>query len=1103
MMADYPWSALPLSSGRWLRLVAGVLAWWGSTGTPFTAGAQVQPAAPYFGHLSRAEGLPADEVRCLLLDRTGFLWIGTTDGLARFDGRTTRVFRRRRGDAQSLPHNFVLTLAEDPTGNLWIGTHGGVARLDRTRESFRTWHHNPADPTSIAADYDCRVWVSRTGSVWLGNGGGLSRYEPARDQWQPVPLPGDDRPTPTDHLLTAFVEDRAGRLWLGSTGRVRVFEPRTGRVVADWPLPTGPGESASPLLGLTEDPTGRVWASTWGTGLLAMPAVGESADRIVWNGRPGRHGTDNIALAALALRAPDGTSQLWTDLDGRLRTLALPAAGAGVHRADLLALAEVAPAGTSASPTDIRALCADSSAGRLWIGTAHGLFWLNPDWRPFAVLPLDTIGRPFVNRSVSRLRADRDPRTGARQYWLTSWYGDGLLLLDSALRRVRAWPRLPIGSPETDAGQMGDVVRSRVDGALWVATFNGLVRFDPATGATRTFGAALADSTRLPDRRCVTLLEDRAGRLWVGTYAHGVACLNTAADRRAGHFRRLPADAPGRPGLPNGQITALTEDRAGRIWIGTSGGLTRVDAAPGGGIHTYRAAPGRAHALPDDRISAIGEAPDGRVWIGTTDGLAVWRPRTDDFALLNSEHGLPADAITGLHVAPDGTLWLATARGLARVPPARNGSGPHAGPFRLFDTADGLPATGLAGLCEALPDGRLALGFPGQVVLADLYALRPRRQPPGVVITDVRLFNRPLPYDPATSARQVRGLAPEENTLTFSFAALDFADPRDARCGYRLETIGGPPRPWLLAEGARTVTFAQLDGGEYRFRVRAWSADGVPSVGSAVFRFRIRTPFWRTGWFWVSVGAGVLLVAGLVLRRRQQAAAKQAAIGREMAELELRALRAQLNPHFLFNALNAVQELVLTGRPLDAGRYLARFARLLRLVLENAERPVIPFETELDSLRLYASIEELRLPGLEIVFEIDPELLDAAPAVPPMVLQPYLENACWHGVAARPPDQRRVRVSLTFGPTDDTVRALIEDTGIGRGTTRQPPRPDAPDGGRTSQGQRLTARRLTLLGQAAGAALPPVHFTDLTDPTTGAPLGTRVEVWLPVVWRHG
>ena len=442
---------------------------------------------------------------------------------------------------------------------------------------------------------------------------------------------------------------------------------------------------------------------------------------------------------------------------------------------------------------DINALLADPATGRLWIGTATGLAWLEPRQQLFATVPL--AGGALPHLAPQQLRPDRDPRTGRRQYWLASWYGDGLALYDSAFRQVKSWPRLPVGSPAPDAGQVCDVLRSRVDGALWVATFGGLVRFDPETGATRTFPPNPADATALPDRRCVMLLEDHAGRLWVGTYGHGVACLETAADRVAGRFRRVR-------GLPHPAITALAEDPAGVVWIGTQGGLARAASGPAGPVRAYRAdGPG---CLPNAYVSALWPAPDGRLWVATRDGLAIHQPRTDDFGLLNSSHGLPADNVYGLLPDRTGHLWLTTQRGLVRlaVPPA--GSLPAKIWSRTFDVSHGLPLTDLDRLFAPLPDGRLAIGTSGALTLVDPAALRASPRPPLVRLTDVRVLGERLRTGrPLDSLRLT--LRPDQNALSIAFAALDFADP--ARQRLRVSPRRGrrcrADRAWLADGRAR------------------------------------------------------------------------------------------------------------------------------------------------------------------------------------------------------------------------------------------------------------------------------------------------------------
>lgn len=1064
-------SPCPRLPAGWLRIALTAFLLW-SAG-PFTATGQELPRALRFGTATVRDGLPSASVRCLARDRQGFLWVGTDDGLARYDGVAFQVWRHRRSGPRSLADNVVLSIAEDRWGRLWVGTHGGVSRLDAAREAVHSWQHDPADSTSPSANYDDRLLVTRAGTVWLGNSQGLSRYDEARNAWHRLRLPGDGG------VLSALYEDRAGRLWLGTPGVVRLYDPRTGRVLTALRLPPPPGNAPAPVTGFFEDHRGQMWATTWGDGLVRLNISLGQATALLWDLHPPVTGVANIVASVAETRDLTGRYTLWLGTNLGLRRLDQPRPGADwpATLASSILYPHQPTDAASPAPTDISALLTDP-VETLWIGASGGLSWLVPGQQAFESVSL-------ANGKLSglwpqALVPEHDPVTHQLQFWLPSWYGDGLALYDSAFQLVNHWRRLPMGSPAFNAGQICDVVRSRADGLLWVATFNGLVRFDPTTKQTRLFRGSRTNSTLLMPLAATHLTEDRYGRLWIGTWRDGLFWLR---DRAKGIFQHVPtAHAVGQPGLPFDLVTVITEDRAGRLWAAGEGGLARFDPAVPGEWRAYWPDATNPRALPHYRINALWPAPDGRLWVATTDGIAIWRPETDDFDQLNSLQGLPCDNVYG--IAPDraGRVWLTTQRGLVRV------EGPR-GPFRLFDQTDGLPENDLNGLLQPLPDGRLALGLPGRLLLVNPGALRLNRHPPPVVLTEVRLFDDVLRLGRPLDSVACLALEPTQNTLTFAFSALNYTNAARNSYYYRLD---GVDSRWISAGSRRYATYANLRGGEYTFRVRATNEDGTRSRQEATFRVRVRPPLAQTWGFWSALG----LVAGGLVRARirgiRRQAEQQTRLNQEMAGLELTALRAQMNPHFIYNALNAVQQCVLDGRAAEANRYLTRFARLLRLVLENSERTFVPLDAELESLRLYLELEGLRLADLCVTVDVDPELELASPRVPAMVLQPYLENALWHGLAARPVHQRRLRLALAFADAEETaVRAEIEDSGIGRqaAAVRRPA-----TARHRSMGLRLTERRLQLLGEGI---LPP-QVTDLTDPATGEASGTRVVVWLPI-----
>jgi|GEM_PF-6109156 len=212
-----------------------------------------------------------------------------------------------------------------------------------------------------------------------------------------------------------------------------------------------------------------------------------------------------------------------------------------------------------------------------------------------------------------------------------------------------------------------------------------------------------------------------------------------------------------------------------------------------------------------------------------------------------------------------------------------------------------------------------------------------------------------------------------------------------------------------------------------------------------------------------------------------------------MTDLRLRALRTQMNPHFLFNALNAIQECIITNQNDAAVTYLAKFSKLVRLILEHSDKPLIPLTKELETLRLYLDIEALRFTeSFDYELRADTHLDPSIVSIPPMLVQPYAENAIWHGLLNKAGDRR---LKIRFTSDDDSLYVSIEDNGIGREASA---RRRNPGNEHTSMGMSLTRERLALFGEQAADEAARADIDDLVDPN-GQPLGTRIRLRLPLV----
>jgi tetratricopeptide (TPR) repeat protein len=210
---------------------------------------------------------------------------------------------------------------------------------------------------------------------------------------------------------------------------------------------------------------------------------------------------------------------------------------------------------------------------------------------------------------------------------------------------------------------------------------------------------------------------------------------------------------------------------------------------------------------------------------------------------------------------------------------------------------------------------------------------------------------------------------------------------------------------------------------------------------------------------------------------------------KEKAELELQSLRAQLNPHFMFNSLNAIQELILKEDFDNSHTYLARFAKLLRMLVENAEKPFIPLQKEIDFLRLYLSLENLRIPDLKFSIETDPSINSDATLIPNMILQPYIENAIWHGLSHRDGNKK---LQINISKFNGAVQYDIEDNGVGRKKATE--RKSLYQKEHKSKGMELLTKRFKLLSEEYGSDID----TEVTDIVNNDEVtGTKISIIVP------
>ena len=827
---------------RFLRLPALV-----ATVAAAASGALAQQASIRF---ERTGGLSQSAVNCIHQDRRGFLWIGTEDGLNRYDGYSFTVFRRDPADPGSLAHNFVWAVEEDAEGGLWVGTEGGLHRRAPGSSAFARLRHDAKDPASVGADFVWALLRDRSGAMWVGTkGGGLSRYDAAKRRFATYRHdPARDDSLPHDDVR-ALLETRTGALWVGTLGGgLARLDRETGRFTrfrhaADDPASLPDDRVRS----LFEDSDGRLWVGTLEGGLARF--VPEGGRFVRYANDPSRR--DSLGRGMVRAIGQDARGTLWIGTDEGLDQF-LPATGT------FAAFRHDPNRPFSLSDDSVTAVFSDAG-GVLWIGTkTAGLNRWNPSSGQFTSYSAEPgAASGLTNRVVTSFAEAQD---GA--LWIGT-FGGGLNRLDRATgayaaRRAGARP-----------GDLGDdrVMSLHVDraGSLWVGTLSaGLHRLAPGADRFERFRHDPADPASLPNDGVTCMIEGLDGSLWVGTYGGGLARFDPTRRR----FDRFAHD-PARPdSLASDMVTALAQDADGTLWVGTRrGGLDALDPRTGA-IRHFRHDDAAAGSLAADTVFSLVVDPAGALWIGTDGGgLDRWdaADRAQGRAAMRhhtERNGLPNNVVYAILLDERGFVWTSTNRGLARLDPRTLA-------VRTYDTTHGLPADEFNyGAALRTRKGEMLFGGTAGFVSFVPGLLRSNEHVPPVVLTGVSKLNRPVAFDrPLTDVGEVE-IGWRDACFSFEFAALDFTAPEKNRYAYLLE---GFDRDWIDAGDIRRATYTNVAPGRYTFRVRAANDDGVWNRDGLALRVRVVPPPWRTPWAYALYAAalGALLWAWSRRQRRE------------------------------------------------------------------------------------------------------------------------------------------------------------------------------------------------------------------------------------------
>ncbi len=816
-------------------------------------------------HLTTADGLPQGTVMATLQDSQGFIWLGTQDGLVRYDGHELRRYAYSRTLRTGLPGNFINQIVEDPHHDLWIAIKdGGVARWSRTSDAFTVFRHNALAPDSLSSDAARSVLVDARGQVWVAtSNAGINVLDPASGHFIHLRHSAADPGSLIDDRVFTLMQDRSGQIWAGTYSGLERWQPENAAFqhIARAPAAAA-AAGGSQISQIIQDHAGALWIGSFDGGLLQLDADGRLLQHYRHDaGEPTSLG-DNDVRALLE----DRSGRLWIGTPNGLELLNRATGEFTHYRHD-------DRDASSLRDSYIQSLYKDST-GLIWIGTrAGGVSRWNPhSWELGGYRPGWLEGKDVTAFGDAP----------GNKVWIGS-LGGGLVQFDSSTGEATDIDAI-VGRKEALGDPRVMALHTDRHGTLWIGTMaSGLKKLAP-NGRLDAIPVRGGDPHGLSDGGIMTMFESRDGALWIGTHQGGVNRLDPAT----GLVRQLPFGAGVTGAVSAGAASAIAEDADGNIWIGTDGGGLDLARPDGTVRRVFRHDPNDPASLPANTVYALAMDAKGRLWIATDGGgLALMSgsaaaPEAIRFRTISREEGLTSDTIYGVVPDAGGSLWLSGNAGLVRFEP-------DTGAIKTYHREHGLQGEEFNfGAFLRLRDGRLCFGGPGGFNIFDPLRLAENRYPPRLLLTGVEVQGVPLASRTPYWLLDHIALDYQANVVSLDVGALDFISPQRNRIAYRM---AGLTDRWMDLGAQHRITLTNLEAGDHVLEVRAANADSIWSKTPLRLTIHKAPAPWRSAWAYALY---VLALIGSVGYRllRQRRELRRMVVTRERLEAEV-ALRTR------------------------------------------------------------------------------------------------------------------------------------------------------------------------------------------------------------------
>lgn len=930
-----------------------------------------------FKNYSVNDGLAQSQVYSIAEADDGFLWIGTRGGgLCKFDGLEFNTFTKKEG----LPSNYVNALFQDKNKHLWIGTSDGLCVFrDNNFESVKLQGSgSPAYVVSALSN-------DHLGQLWLGTNQGLFLRQDSIFVKQA--LYPENIKSKFSQEVTCIIQGQDSSMWIGTNrGLVNIKNGTIQR------YSTREGLRNNYVHSLSFDNVGNLWIGTYGKGISIFASDGIKQESKL----------NELNESIIHQLTTDENHNMW------IATLEEGLVKWNVSDSTLTYFTE----SDGLANNHVRCMHEDSW-GNLWIGTSGGGI------SKFS-------GQHFNEYNTASIGLK------SNYIYAVNAVNDSDLWISNSGFGVDRYINNKIQHYGIDSGFVNDKVKTihnTNDSIVWFGTEGkGLYVFKD--------DSMQHSGVNVGSQWVKDVTEDRDGKLWVATSGGGITKISTSKNGDKSLLRLTR-----KKGLKSDRVSVLHVDKWNRTWYAyQNGGVGYVHSDST--IHNFPL----SHGTSESVVRSITEDSVGNLWMGTAGNgiyqLKIYTSDTSSFGFksFSSNDKLSSDNIYLMAVDKQNNLWIGSEKGVDKVVVGSEGE--------LLEVSNYSKDEGFKGVETSR--NAITVDNQGGVWIGTINGLFRynetftsfNKKAPVLKINDVSLF-----YNSVKKAEygaylnsvkedlnSVMLLNHDQNHLTFDFKGVLLTKPAQVKYKWKLK---GYETAWSPVTKKSSITYSNIKPGHYVFEVVSSNEDGVWNSKAQIVAFEILTPYWATLWFRVFGAIVVLLLVGFIVWLRIKFIQKKAndmqellKMENEVLVLEQKALRLQMNPHFIFNCLNSIQSMIVKKDHKTARYFLAKFSKLMRKTLDNSREQLILLDDEIETLENYLSIEKFcNEDHFEYEITVSNDMASDFIQLPPMLIQPFVENAIVHGVAHK---KTGGKISVNFADKNGKLICCIVDNGVGR-----------------------------------------------------------------------